>query len=62
VTRFLRPAVRCPKCSATPRWRVSEGERDRYEDAAPELIVASIQCHRCHEVYPIHAAAIQRAA
>jgi hypothetical protein len=62
MSPLLRPAVRCPNCSATPRWRIPDTERDRYADVAPNRVVATYQCHRCHVVYDVTAEAYQRAA
>jgi hypothetical protein len=62
MTRLLRPAAECPKCGAQPRLRIPEEERARYEAVPAACVVATLQCHRCHGVYPITAEAYQRAA
>jgi hypothetical protein len=64
--RLLRPAVRCPACSAPPRYRVTEGERDLRVEMrqAPETVLGTLQCHRreCATIYPLRAGHIQWAA
>lgn len=64
MSPLLRPAVQCPnaKCRATPRWRIPDRERERYAQENPFRVVATYQCHRCHTIYDVTAAAFQRAA
>lgn len=62
MTRLLRPAAACPKCGQAPRLRIPEAERERYRRESPEQTVCTIQCHRCHTIYPIKASAYHRAA
>lgn len=62
MSRLLRPDVTCPNCKRTPRLRIAESERDAHQADEPWRILASIQCHNCHEVYVVTAAAYQRAA
>lgn len=62
MSRLLRPAAECPKCGNAPRLRIPEAERMRYQSDPPEQMIATVQCHRCHTVYPIFAEAYQGAA
>jgi hypothetical protein len=62
--RLLRPAVRCPACSAPPRFRIPESARDEAMGEPPEKLKGTLQCHRreCQTIYPVRAHAYQWAA
>ncbi len=58
----LVPAVTCPACGKRPRLRISAAEREAHRGDSPAAPVISYECHHCRQIYPIRAAAYQKAA
>jgi hypothetical protein len=60
--RLLRLDLRCPYCKRSPRFRISDHERDAHADDDPLKVLGSIQCHACDGVYEVAARAYQKAS
>lgn len=66
--KLYQPDVRCPRCGAPPRVRVTRRQVDKWAQDNPRELVQTYQCsferfpgRKCGTIYGISAGAIQRA-